>query len=176
MFMKIKLQDISPEGLGVDVKEEEEFRSIAEQRGVKTLSPVTAHVDIRRISGAVEIAGHVAARLSLKCARCLEDYASTVETDFVRHLVRGKDKEREKEKELTPEEMDVTFFEGDEIELLEILFEEVSLEMPTKPLCKEDCRGLCPRCGKDLNKGECKCPPEEKIDPRFAKLKGFKVK
>ncbi len=173
MVMKIKLQDIGPEGLGVDVTEEEDFRLLADQRGVSTLSPVTGHVDIRPVSGAVEIAGHVAVTISLRCARCLEEFGCTVEADFARHLVRGKEKEREKE--LSPEDMDVTFFEGDEIELLEVLFEEVSLEIPTKPLCSEDCLGLCPRCGKDLNRAECKCPPEDRVDPRFAKLKGFRV-
>ena len=56
----------------------------------------------------------------------------------------------------------------DDVELDDIIVPELILSMPMKELCSEDCRGLCPRCGKDLNDGECGCA--EEIDPRLAKL------
>ena len=55
------------------------------------------------------------------------------------------------------------------LDLDELVFGEVYMSLPTKHLCKEDCKGVCSKCGKDLNQGECGCPTKE-IDPRLAKL------
>ena len=58
--------------------------------------------------------------------------------------------------------------EGDWLNLDDLLETEFILDMPTKFLCREDCKGVCPKCGKNLNDGECDCRPD--VDPRFAAL------
>lgn len=63
---------------------------------------------------------------------------------------------------------------GFEIGLSALLWEELLLALPFKPLCKQDCKGLCPDCGKDLNEGSCQCTKEEG-DPRMAVLRGLKI-
>jgi len=69
-----------------------------------------------------------------------------------------------------PEEPGVfTISEQHILDLTEAIRQNAIVAIPMKPLCREDCAGICPKCGKDLNQGECGCPTEE-VDPRWAKL------
>ena len=68
--------------------------------------------------------------------------------------------------------MVVGYYDGDRLDLGEVVREQVLLALPLKPLCREDCRGLCPRCGQNRNLGPCGCPPpEEPGDPRLEPLR-----
>jgi uncharacterized protein len=71
------------------------------------------------------------------------------------------------------EDMDVYSYEGEEVDLAPLLREQVILAVPFAPLCREDCKGLCPVCGIDLNTGNCTCD-RTPIDPRWASLKNLK--
>ena len=57
-----------------------------------------------------------------------------------------------------------------------LCLEQISLEVPIKPLCSKDCKGLCPKCGTDLNESKCDCAARPRIDPRLAGLKEFRAK
>jgi len=70
-------------------------------------------------------------------------------------------------------DLDVFPFDGDKIDLEPLFREQFVLAVPYAPLCREDCKGLCPQCGTDLNSGTCAC--EKPIDPRLAALKGLKL-
>ncbi|MFW5872616.1 MAG: YceD family protein, partial [bacterium] len=59
-----------------------------------------------------------------------------------------------------------------EVDIRQILKSNIFLDLPIKPLCSEDCKGLCPQCGQNLNKGDCNCE-RDIIDPRLAKLEKF---
>jgi uncharacterized protein len=83
--------------------------------------------------------------------------------------------EEEDEVELGEHDLISTCFSGDEIDLLPEIAEQVALEIPLKPLCSENCKGLCPVCGIDLNFGTCNCVIEQK-QSKFAALKDFKVR
>ena len=76
----------------------------------------------------------------------------------------------EEEIELTAEQMDLIPFNGSRIDLRQAVAEQVLLALPIKPLCSRQCKGLCPRCGLNLNHGPCQCPPQEPAGP-FAALK-----
>jgi uncharacterized protein len=78
------------------------------------------------------------------------------------------------EKELTAADLDFEYYEGEVIDLDEVIFEQVVLQVPMKPLCSESCRGLCPHCGVNLNKTTCNCQ-NEVIDERLAVLKRIKL-
>ena len=81
-----------------------------------------------------------------------------------------------KEAELTSDDLNVIAYRGNEIDLWPDLREAMVLALPMKPLCSEDCRGICPTCGKDLNNGECRCG-KRSMDPRWEgllKLEGKK--
>ncbi|MBA3463828.1 MAG: DUF177 domain-containing protein [Deltaproteobacteria bacterium] len=75
--------------------------------------------------------------------------------------------------EVNEEDLDVFPYEGEHIDLESLFREEFVLAIPYAPLCREDCKGLCPQCGTDLNSGTCTC--EKPIDPRLAALKGLKL-
>ena len=75
--------------------------------------------------------------------------------------------------EVREEDLDVFPFDGERIDLEPLFREQFVLAVPFAPLCREDCKGLCPQCGTDLNSGTCSC--EKPIDPRLAALKGLKL-
>jgi len=76
------------------------------------------------------------------------------------------------EREVAEEDVDISYYTDDQIDLIELLREQFYLALPMKPLCREDCRGLCPQCGVNRNTGTCECEPGWE-DPRLAPLKGL---
>ena len=76
--------------------------------------------------------------------------------------------------ELSAEEASVSLYDGEELDVSELLAEQFELAIPLVPLCKEQCRGLCPTCGADLNAGPCACAPSHLPSP-FEKLRGLKL-
>ena len=100
------------------------------------------------------------------CYRCGEDVTTPLNCEFVEsftNLEEKADEEAEKEEEM------IHFFEGDVIDLLPYVEQAIFLNTPMKTLCREDCKGLCPECGINLNENECSCD-KSPIDPRFAVL------
>jgi len=173
--MKITIEGITEDGTGFDLTEEgKNIEKLAAEKHLSVIFPIKAHIDVRRSGRSIDVEGDLKTAVSLACSRCLKDFEYPVESHFTNCLELGS--VRQKEKELTKEDIEVTFFEGDELDTDSILLEEVSLLLPLAPICREDCRGLCPGCGADLNKGPCGCEKKEKTDARFAKLEGFRIK
>jgi uncharacterized protein len=77
------------------------------------------------------------------------------------------------EREVAEEDLDTSVYRDDQINLNEVLREQFYLALPMKPLCREDCAGLCPQCGINRNTGTCSCATEFE-DPRLAPLRGLK--
>jgi len=109
-------------------------------------------------AGVLRLEGTLSAELECICDRCGAPFGSTKITEVHAVLVDEDDEEN-------PE---LFLLEGTEVDLDEILRTSFVLDMETKFLCREDCKGLCPKCGKNLNLGPCGCGKE--IDPRFAVL------
>ncbi len=84
----------------------------------------------------------------------------------------GAGAEKEEERELEEEDLAVSFYRDDKIDLNQMIWEQVYLALPMKPLCKDDCRGLCPQCGTNLNLSQCNCE-RDFVDPRLAALKSL---
>lgn len=110
------------------------------------------------------LAGEVKGRMVVHCARC----GKPLERDFSFAMEETLIQEDAHSAEDILEE-DVTVFSGYGLELDELVENHIFLNLPVKYLCKEDCKGLCPKCGKDLNDGECACDHRE-IDPRLSVL------
>jgi uncharacterized protein len=87
--------------------------------------------------------------------------------------IPGSEYESSDVAELTEAEMSVAVFDGEAIDVDEIMKEQILLAVPTRMLCREDCKGICPECGIDKNTGECQCVTDD-IDPRWAALKNLK--
>ncbi len=127
------------------------------------------HLFIKRTGQRYVLEGRLKGGLMLRCDRCIEAFHFDLETEF-RLFLTPYPQQLEEEIELGEEDMSVVFISEDEIELDELIKAEIYLSLPMKILCKEDCAGLCPMCGKNLNKGRCNCK-KEAGHPAFMKLK-----
>ena len=87
--------------------------------------------------------------------------------------ITGADYESSSTAALSEEELSVSVFDGESIDVDEIVKEQILLAVPARTLCREDCQGMCPECGVDLNTGQCNCAVDE-VDPRWAALKDLK--
>ncbi|MCK5427573.1 MAG: DUF177 domain-containing protein, partial [Thermodesulfovibrionia bacterium] len=96
-----------------------------------------------------------------------------LKVDFRVEYLPQKEAIQHREHELTGNDLNVGFYEDDEIDMKGLLREQILLAVPMKPLCKTECSGICPQCGKNLNTASCKCITK-KIDPRLAKLETLK--
>jgi len=140
---------------------------------VNLSGPAKVSGGIRLVGNEVFVNGHVETRAQVECDRCLKPVEIPVNADFELEYITGTEYESSGVAELTEAEMSVSVFDGDGIDVDEIVKEQILLAVPTRMLCREDCKGICPQCGTDRNTGACKCVTEE-IDPRWAALKNLK--
>lgn len=113
--------------------------------------------------------GTISAALQYECGRCAEPNVYLMSTSFTHAFASPEHK--------TAEDVDgeggMSVFDGDVIELEPVVYEEVILALPDYPVCSEQCKGLCPRCGTNLNIEACLCQPE--VDRRWAKLAHIRI-
>jgi uncharacterized protein len=123
----------------------------------------------------IRLNGRLDAIFELSCARCLEPVEHKVVRSFdLLYRPLGADAGRE-ELSVTSAEAEVGYYEGDGLLLEDALREQVLLALPIKAICREDCKGLCPHCGKNLNIEQCSCA-EPMEDPRWSALKEIRGK
>jgi DUF177 domain-containing protein len=119
--------------------------------------------------------------LTGQCRRCLKPLQLDESVDLIRtYLPEAEarppaERKREgSEASLDPALLEEDTYAGKEIDLTPAVREQILLQIPASPLCREDCLGLCPKCGSDLNEGECGCD-RAVMDPRWAALKGIQL-
>jgi uncharacterized protein len=132
---------------------------------------VPVDVSFYRLGSDLFFRGRFQGYVSGNCARCLESYPFTLGKDFT--FVLKPHNGATEEGELSEEDLSFGFYGGDEVDLTPLVREAMILALPTKPLCREDCRGLCPCCGANRNAGECGCR-QEWSDPRLEVLRALK--
>ena len=121
-----------------------------------------------------DLAGYrLEARLSyeqtLTCTRCLAPLTQRVEDEIELAIETSASEPMLGEHELSTSDLKTLFLEGEELDTTPILMEQLQLNIPMKPLCREDCAGLCPTCGADRNQAPCSCE-ESQTDPRWQAL------
>ncbi len=124
------------------------------------VKPVKVSGQVSNKTGIVELEAIADFELDINCDRCAKEITVPVKTEINHTLVTHLNDETNDE---------LLLIEDLRFDLDEIVTEDVFLNLPAKFLCKEDCKGVCFRCGKDLNSGSCSC--EKEIDPRLAALK-----
>jgi uncharacterized protein len=112
--------------------------------------------------------GRVQGAAKLRCGRCLAEFDFQFGERVELHLLPSAALPQEEEKRLEMGDLEVRFYDEPRLDLAEVAAEQFALTLPMKPLCAETCRGLCPRCGANLNLGPCPCP--ETRDDRWAPL------
>jgi DUF177 domain-containing protein len=168
----IGLREIPPSGLHRDFDLSGDFaRATFVDTEVDAESArVAASAELARTGTEVLVRGKIAGEASMVCSRCAGPAKVVLDGTFeVLFLPRDADAPKTDDGEA----VDVSVYENDEIDLEETIREELLVALPYAPLCAEDCKGLCPTCGKDLNEGPCACP--EPRDERLAALRDIKV-
>ena len=141
--------------------------------GFAVVSPVVLSCDVEKHNDEFRLAGGVRTTLGLACSRCLESFKWPVDAAFdLRYRPHTATADAE-EREIEEEDFSNAFYDGEEIDLGQLIRERLYLSLPMKPLCQEACRGLCWLCGTNLNRGTCACRREWKA-PRLAALKTLK--
>jgi uncharacterized protein len=121
------------------------------------------------------VAGELATEVEMACARCLEPIVEKVARKFdLLYRPIGTDAGKE-EMSVTTAEAEVGYYQGEGLLLEDVLREQVLLALPLKAICREECRGLCPHCGSNLNQEQCSCA-EPADDPRWSALKDIREK
>ena len=141
--------------------------------GVRIAGDIQVRGQLRKSTAKVDIGGNLHALVEIECTRCLipveRELDITFEVDFVSKEMFPESKETH----LETGDLDTDVIEGNELDLKQIAREQILLNIPETVLCRDDCKGICPTCGKDLNEGQCQCA-EDEIDPRWAALKDLK--
>jgi uncharacterized protein len=167
--MVIDVNEIPKEGLHISQDFDFVSLDLVEEDAV-FLEPTKAVVEIKKVGSEVVVKGRIATRLSFVCSRCLRPFEYCVDSAF--DLVYLPEELSEMKEELDEKDLDRFFYYQEQLDLREIVLEQLNLSFPLRPLCSENCEGLCPICGEVIHNGRCACEVKES-DPRLEKLKSF---
>ena len=137
------------------------------------LSPFVMDIQISKIKKGYMLEGKVTGKILVRCDRCLEEVEYFINPNF-RLFLKQSPPPLDIERELSKDELLEDYIETEEFDTDPILREQIYLSLPMKFLCKQECKGMCPRCGTNLNKENCSCEPEVS-HPAFLKLKELKL-
>jgi uncharacterized protein len=134
--------------------------------------PVAVAVSYYRAGTELFFNGELKAVTTAVCARCAEEF-ETLNTRNFRYILVPRVIGEHNGRDQRGDDLEFAVYDGDEIDLAPLVQEQVLLALPTRPLCREDCRGLCPQCGLNLNEHQCNCHGE-RLDSRLAILRTLK--
>lgn len=170
--MRIELENLEKAG-GHFAREYQIGELAFDDEDLHLVEPVRVSGRIRRKQDAVELRGKLVTKVAVPCGRCLKSVELPVEVEFTERFTSAVAWKHEEQHELRPEDLDLALFDGQGIELDDLVKEEIMLAMPGHTWCREQCRGLCPNCGTDLNENSCDCATN-RIDSRWEKLKDLR--
>lgn len=152
-----------------------DYRQISPIESSGRADLVEEHHGKHKIIKDIRIQGRLETRLGSNCARCLEPLTQDVNREFdLLYRPQGADAGRD-EMSVTDAEAEISYYEGEGILLDDVVREQILLTLPLKVTCREDCKGLCPHCGKNLNQEKCSCAVMQE-EPRWAALKEIRGK
>jgi uncharacterized protein len=153
----------------------EEVRQTAVLKTAGRAQLVREHHGKHILINDIRVAGDLSTKVEVICARCLEPVVEEVAQKFdLLYRPQGVDAGKS-ELSVTAAEAEVGYYRGEGLLLEDVLREQVLLALPLKAICREDCRGLCPHCGQNLNLKQCSCA-EPVEDPRWSALKDLREK
>jgi uncharacterized protein len=172
--MEINISQIDEsDGLSIDYLYPEGEPDLEDDNS-KSVGQTAVKLHATREGEEVLLRGRIDASVQLSCDRCLVDFAIPVTQSFdLLYLQLNKNRGAQEEHELSEDDLSISYFQGQFINLDDLVREQIQLALPMARLCQEDCRGFCQQCGANLNETQCSCKVEQ-IDPRWAALKGLK--
>lgn len=162
--MKINVAEISRiRGASKDISIEEPILDLIDrQKEYAFEKPVVFNGSITNIGGALKLEGLLKVQYTASCSRCLKPVSGEIKIDISEDFIESE----------TQEDIDIYTFQGYYIELDRALCDNIILSLPVKLLCSEDCKGICHKCGKNLNEVQCDCE-HTVINPKLEVLKNF---
>lgn len=170
--MKLDLTEIAAH-LGKRIKYDLDEKPIVDAgSGLKCVEPIIGDVTFTNAGRVIDVRGKFSTTIELECGRCLRSYRLPVQAKIEEALplegVPWAPEEPDEEEEILEDEKEPLFVENI-FDLGEYLRQTILVSVPIKPLCEDECKGLCVHCGANLNDGPCGCQPEE-IDSPFGAL------
>jgi uncharacterized protein len=144
-----------------------------ESETARVKNDVRVHGKIKKGIVQTDVAGELQTVVEIECSRCLLPAETFLDVLFSAAFITAENYTQEKEAEVNLENLEVSIYEGDKIDLGELTREQILLNIPEQFFCREDCKGLCQKCGANRNLIDCNCE-EKEIDPRWAALKNLK--
>lgn len=163
--MNLHIQEVISKGLQVPYRQELDTGELFKDKpDVLSAGPLRVDLEARPEGRAVRVTGELAIDLEMACSRCLEPVKEHVAIPFdelfvPRSALSGNEDEDE-----------IIVVQEEKVDLIPFIQEYVLLYLPFAPLCGEDCKGICPDCGQNLNERACGCS-KDVINPKFAALK-----
>jgi uncharacterized protein len=139
-----------------------------EDESVKLAGPISGRLRMRRTNQGILVDGPVEVSVELTCVRCLEPFTLHISFDLEEQYYPTIDVVTGLSLPESDDELIFPIDQNHQLDLREALRQNLLLALPMQPICKEDCAGLCPQCGKNLNEGQCDCQPP--MDERFSIL------
>lgn len=172
--MRIEVENLTPGGEPFEHTYAEGELSLGDEEDARLLGDATVAGRASRKGEEINLRGEIRATVEAACDRCLRPVTLPLELEFRESLMPfGAETVSKEETVLQSADLHYSVYEGDEIDVDELVREQVLLALPIRLVCRDDCKGLCPSCGADLNAGPCSCPREE-VDPRWAALAALK--
>jgi uncharacterized protein len=147
-----------------------------EDDGARLTSDATVEGSASRKGREVRLRGEIKTEVELLCDRCLAPAQTPLAVEFDASFIPLEiEAVKDENIELLADDLGLAAYEGDAVDVDELVREQIMLALPSRRLCREECKGLCQKCGADLNAGHCSCEQGE-IDPRWSALAGLRDK
>jgi uncharacterized protein len=136
--------------------------------------PIAVDLSYYRAGMELFFEGRLSASMVAACARCAEELSAPYVRKFRFVLAPRAAGDDGDDGQVRTEDLEFSLYDGDQIDLAPLVAEQLILALPSRALCREDCQGLCPHCGANLNLHRCGCA-QQAYDPRLAVLRALKV-
>ena len=175
MSMLLDLSRLRGGGGRIDRQDPPDVFNAADE-DFRVVAPVVFGADAHKDKDKVRLVGRVTSELEVACGRCLEPFRISVDSTFDLLFLPLSEQQAtasEEDRQLGDDDASASYYEDQTIDLAQVVREQFYLALPMKPLCREDCRGLCPVCGINRNTDTCSCQSEW-VDPRMDALRHIK--
>jgi uncharacterized protein len=168
--LKIPLSGLEPGRNPVEIEADPEVLDLKPWLSFRT--PLAIRGSIDKFGETLTLRAQAIAEVEETCGRCTKPFTRPLDVELLVFSDRRGSDDEATSRELEREGQ-LVYHDGTSLDITDTVREAVILSLPISPLCREDCRGLCPGCGQDLNEEACRCSGE-KPDPRWSALKGLK--
>ena len=180
--MKIQTHHIPSSGLDLEFEEKPErfasVKGLMDRGECDFVTPVAIALQVTPGPEMIRVKGLIGTTTRQACVRCLERFDRALESPFILDYSKTITTELHRSEsdpvELTAQKIGMMHYQGDEIDFADAIQEQIILALPYRPLCNDDCKGLCAQCGRNLNLEDCRCKGEDTGGP-FDVLKSLKL-